>query len=121
MNGLPETRPNACLSIRCKARLFHSHFISADSKRLRTKETQLVRCYSTKLISQRVVQRNFRVGNNSAARVAHSALNSCTNSRSLSGSGSGSRAKQQGKRYGDRDSNMTHGKRTASKNHLESP
>jgi hypothetical protein len=36
-------------------------------------------------------------------------------------SGNDSRAKQQGKRYGNPDSNLTHGKRTASKNHLESP
>jgi hypothetical protein len=36
-------------------------------------------------------------------------------------SSSVSRAKQQGKRYGNPDGNMTHGKRTASKNHLESP
>jgi hypothetical protein len=36
-------------------------------------------------------------------------------------SGSVSRARQQGKRYGNPDNNMTHGKRTASQNHLESP
>jgi hypothetical protein len=36
-------------------------------------------------------------------------------------SGSVSRGKQQGKRYGNPDSNMTHGKRTASQNHLGSP
>src|SRR5882762_3366031 len=119
MNGLSETRSNACLPIRCKACLFHSYFIRANSKLLCTKETLLISCYSPRLIGQRVVQRNFRVGNDSAAGVAHSALKSCSNSRRLSGSVS--RAKQQGKRYGNPDSNMTHGKRTASQNHLESP
>src|SRR5882762_46966 len=119
MNGLSETRSNACLPIRCKACLFHSYVIRANSKLLCTKETLLIRCYSTRLISQRVVQRNFRVGNHSAAGVAHNALKSCSNSRRLSGSVS--RAKQQGKRYGNPNSNMTHGKRTASRNHLESP
>src|SRR6266446_940058 len=119
MHGSSETRFNACLPIRCKAYLFHSHFIGANSKLLCSKETLLIRCYSTRLISQRVVQRNFRVGNHSAAGVAHNALKSCSNSRRLSGSAS--RAKQQGKRYGNPNSNMTHGKRTASQNHLESP
>src|SRR6267142_2272342 len=119
MNCLSETRCNACLPIRCKAGLFHSHFIGADSKLLGSKETLLVSRYSTQLIGQRVVQRNFRVGNDSAAGVAHSALKRCSNSRRLSGSDS--RAKQQGKRYGNPDSNMAHGNRTASQNHLESP
>src|ERR1700674_3261922 len=119
MNGLSETRPNAWLPIRCKACLFHSHFIAANSKLLGSKETLLIRCYCTRLIGQRVVQRNFRVGNDSAAGVAHSALKSCPNSRRLSGSVS--RARQQGKRYGNPDNNMTHGKRTASQNHLGSP
>jgi len=36
-------------------------------------------------------------------------------------SASVSHAKQQRKRYGNPDNNMTHGKRTASQNHLESP
>src|SRR6266481_429658 len=119
MNSLSETRSNACLPIRCKACLFHSHFIGADSKLLCSKETLLIRCYSTRLIGQRVVERNFRVGNDSAAGVAHNALKSCSNSRRLSGNAS--RAKQQGRRNGNPDSNMTHGKRTASQNHLESP
>src|SRR5216683_7976796 len=119
MNGLSETRSNACLPIRREACVFHSHFIGADSKLLCSKETLLVSCYSTRLIGQRVVQRNFRVGNDSAAGVAHKALKSCSNSRRLSSSLN--RAKQQGKRYGNPESNMTHGKRTASKNHLESP
>src|SRR5438128_816907 len=119
MNGLSETRTYACLPIRCKACLFHSYFIRADSKLLCSKETLLVSCYSTRLIGQRVVQRNFRAGNNSAAGVAHNALKSCSNSRRLSGSTN--LAKQQGKRYRNPDSNMTHGKRTASQNHLESP
>src|SRR5258708_34274912 len=119
MNGLSETRSNACLPIRCKACLFHSHFIGADSKLIRSKEALLVSRYSSRLIGQRVVQRNFRVGNDSATRVAHNALKSCSNSRRLSGSVS--RARQQGQRYGNPDSNMTHVKRTASQNHLESP
>src|SRR6266849_7216083 len=119
MNRLSETRSNACLSIRCKACLFHSHFIGADSKLLCSKETLLISCHSSRLIGQRVVQRNFRVGNDSSAGVANSALKSCSNSRCLSGSVS--TAKQQGQRYGNPDSNMTHGKRTASQNHLESP
>src|SRR5260370_1087859 len=119
MNGLSETRSHACLTIRCKACLFHSHFIAADTKLLCSKETPLVSYCSTRVIGQRVVERNFRVGNDSAAGVAHSALESCSNSRRLSGSDS--RAKQQGKRYGNRDSNMTHGERTASQNHLHSP
>src|SRR6267143_833794 len=119
MNGLSETRSNACLPIRCKACLFHSYFIRANSKLLCTKETLLISCYSPRLIGQRVVQRNSRVGNDSPAGVAYSALKSCSNSRRLSGSVN--RAKQQGKRYRNPDSNMTHGKRTASKNHLESP
>src|SRR6266436_5540772 len=119
MNGLSETHSNACLTVRREACLFHSHFIGADSKLLCTKETLLISCYSPRLIGQRVVQRNFRVGNYCAAGVAHNALKSCSNSRRLSGSVS--RAKQQGQRYGNPDSNMTHGKRTASQNHLESP
>src|SRR5882757_3616649 len=119
MNGLSETCSNGCLPIRRKTCLIHSHFIDADSKLLCPKEALLISCYSPRLIGQRVVQRNFRVGNDSAASVAHSALKSCSNSRRLSGSVS--RAKQQGKRYGNPDGNMTHGKRTASKNHLESP
>src|SRR5207244_8050763 len=119
MHGLSETRYNTCSPIRCKACLLHSHFIGADSKLRCSKEPLLIRCYSTGLIGQRVVQRNCRVGNDSAAGVAHNALKSCSNSRRLSGSAS--RAKQQGKRYGNPDCNMTHGKRTASKNHLESP
>src|SRR6267378_2343719 len=119
MNGLSETRSNAYLPIRCKACLFHSHFIGADRKLLCSKETLLIRCYSTGLVDQRVVERNFRVGNDGAAGVAHHALKSCSNSRRLSGSVS--RAKQQSERYGNPDSNMTHGKRTASQNHLESP
>src|SRR6266566_1798848 len=119
MNGLSETRSNTCLPIRCKACLFHSHFIGAGSKLLCSKETLLVSCYGTNLISQRIAERNFRVGNNSAAGVGDNALKSCSNSRRLSGSVS--RAKQQGKRCGNPDSNMTHGKRTASQNHLESP
>src|SRR5439155_1673218 len=65
-----------------------------------------------------VVEPNFRVGNDSATSVAHSAFKSCSNSRCLSGSVN--RAKQQGKRYGNPDSNMTRGERTASQNHLES-
>src|SRR5260370_4715402 len=119
MNGLSETRTNACLPIRCKACLFHAHFIRADSKLLRSKETLLISCYSARLIGQRVVQSNFRVGNDGAAAVAHSALKSCSNSRRLSGSVSC--AEQQGKRYGNPDNNMTHGKRTANYNHLDSP
>src|SRR6266403_6204358 len=119
MNGLSETRSNACLPIRCKACLFHSHFIGADRKLLCSKETLLIRRYSTRLIGQRVVQRNLRVRNDSAAGVAHNALKSCSNSRRLSSNVS--RAKQQGQQYGKSDNNMTHGKRTASLNHLESP
>ena len=119
MHGLSETRYNTCSPIRCKACLFHSHFIGADSKLRCSKEPLLIRCYSTGLIGQGVVQRNFRVGNDSAAGVAHNALKSCSNSRGLSGGFS--RAKEQDKRYGDPDCNMTHGKRTASQNHLESP
>src|SRR6266853_2942316 len=119
MNGLSETHSNTCLPIRCKACLFHSDFIGVDSKLLGSKETLFIRCYSSRLIGQRVAQRNFRVGNDSATGVAHNALKSCSNSRRLSGSVG--RAKQQGERYGDPDSNMTHGKRTASQNHLESP
>src|SRR6266404_64569 len=106
MNGLSETRSNACLPIRCKACLFHSHFISADSKLLCAKKTFLVSCYSTELIGQRVVQRNSRVGNDSATGVAHCALKTCPNSRRLSGGVSS--AKQQGKRYANSDNNMTH-------------
>jgi hypothetical protein len=119
MNGLSETRSNACLPIRREAGLFHSHSIGADGKLLGSKETLLVSRYSTPLIGQRVEQGNFRVGNDSAAGVAHSALKRCSNSRRLSGSDS--RAKQQGKRYGHSDGNMAHGNRTASQNHLESP
>src|SRR5436309_8546642 len=119
MNGLSETHSKPCLAISCKASLFHSQFIRADSKLLCSKETLLISCYRSRLIGQRVVQRNCRVGNDSAAGVAHNALKSCSNSRRLSGSAS--RAKQQGKRYGNPDCNMTRGKRTASKNHLESP
>src|SRR6266478_10209547 len=119
MNGLSETRSYACLPIRCKTCLFHAYFIGANGKLLGSKETLLISCYSTRLIGQRVVQRNCRVGNDSAAGVAHNALKSCSNSRRLSGSAS--RAQQQGKRYGNPDCNMTHGKRTTSKNHLESP
>src|SRR6266436_220335 len=119
MNGLSETRSYACLPIRCKTCLFHAYFIGANGKLLGSKETLLISCYGTRLIGQRVVQRNCRVGNDSAAGVAHNALKSCSNSRRLSGSAS--RAKQQGKRYGNPDCNMTHGKRTTSKNHLESP
>ena len=92
---------------------------TADRKLLCSKETLLLRCYSTRLIGQRVVQRNFRAGNDSAAAVAHNALESCSNPRRLSGTVR--RAKQQGKRYGNPDSNMTHGNQTASQNHLESP
>jgi hypothetical protein len=65
------------------------------------------------------VQRNLRVENDSAAGVAHNALKSCSNSRRLSGGASC--AKQQGEQYGNPDNNMTHGKRTANQNHLESP
>src|SRR5260221_2848739 len=93
--------------------------MSSCFKLLCAKETLLIGCYSTRLMGQRAVQPNLRVGNDSAAGVAHSALKSCSNSRRLS---SGvSRAKQQDKRYGNPDGNMTHGKRTATKNHLESP
>src|SRR6266481_9926201 len=119
MNALSETRSNACVPTNCKACLFHSHFIGADSKLLCSKETLLIGCHSTRSIGQGVVQRNFRVGNDSAAGVAHNALKSCSNSRRLSGSVS--RAKQQGKRYGNPDSNMTHGKRTAGQTHLRIP
>src|SRR6267378_4974372 len=119
MNGLSETCSNACLPIRCKTCLIRSHFIDADSKLLCPKETLRIRCYSARLIGQRIMECNFLVGNDGAAGVAHNALERCSNSRRLSGSVS--RAKQQGKRYGDPNSNMTHGKRTASKNHLESP
>src|SRR5712692_10128861 len=118
MNGLSETRTYACLPIRCKACLFHSYFIRADSKLLSAKETLLVSCYSTRLIGQRVVQRNFRVGNDSAAGIAHNALKSCSHSRRLSASVS--RAKEQGKRYGNPDSNMSYRKQTASEEHLGS-
>src|SRR2546423_4696620 len=106
MNGLSETHSKPCLAISCKASLFHSQFIRADSKLLCSKETLLISCYRSRLIGQRVVQRNFRVGNDSAAGVAHNALKSCSNSRGLSGSFS--RAKEQDKRNGDPDCNMTH-------------
>src|SRR5260370_796130 len=119
MNGLSETRPNACLPIRCKACLFHSHFIGADSKLLCSKETLLISCYSSRLIGQRIVQRNFLLRNNTAAGVAHNALKSCSNYRRLSGSAN--RAKQQSKPCDNPESNMAHGKRTASQSHLESP
>ena len=117
MNGLSETRYNACLPVRCKTCLFHSHLIGTDRKLLCSKETLLTRCYSTGLIGQRVFQRNFRVENHSAAGVAHHALKGCSNPRRLSGSVR--RAKQQGKRYGNPYGNITHGKRTASQNHLQ--
>src|SRR5260221_6506361 len=119
MNGLSEARSHACVPVRCKACLFHTHFIRADSKLVCSKETLLISCYSSRLIGQRVAERNFRVGNDSAACVVHDAFQSCCNSRRLSGSVS--RAEQQGQRYGDPNSNMTHGKRTVSQNHLESP
>src|SRR6266576_1639435 len=119
MNRLSQTHSNACLPIRRQARLFHSHFISADSKLLCSKEALLISCYSTRLIGQRIVQCNSRVGNDSAAGVAHNALKSCSDSRRLSGGASS--AKQQSKRYGNPNSNMTPGKGTASQNHLESP
>src|SRR6266436_5138840 len=119
MNGLSETRLYACLPIRCKAYLFHPHFIAADRELFCSKETLLIRCDSTRLIGQRGVKRNSRVGNDSPAGVAYSALKSCSNSRRLSGSAN--RAKQQSKRYRNPDSNMTHAKRTASQNHLEAP
>src|SRR5580700_3223964 len=118
MNGLSETRSNACLSVRCKARLLHSYFVRADSKLFCSKETLLVRCYSTRLIGQRALQCNFRVGNDSTAGVAHNAFESCSDSRCLSGSAG--RAKQQRQRYSDPDSNITDEKQTASHNHLES-
>jgi len=111
MNGLSETRCNACLLIRRKACLFHSHFVGADSKLLCSEETLFICAYTARLTRQRVVQRNFRAGNDSAACVVHNALESCSNSRRLSGSVG--RAKQQGKRHRDPDGNMTHGKRTA--------
>src|SRR2546429_1325491 len=117
MHGLSETRYNTCSPIRCKACLFHSHFIGADSKLRCSKEPLLIRCYSTGLIGQGVVQRNFRVGNDSAAGVAHNALKSCSNPRRLSGGAS--RAKQQSKRYGNPNSNMTPKKGTASQNRSE--
>src|SRR5437667_12389352 len=117
MNGLSETRSNACLPIRCKACLFHSDFIGADSELFCSKETLLVRCHRTRLIGQRVVQRNFRVGNDSAAGVAHNAFKSCSNSRRLSGSVGG--ANEEGKRYGRPDKNMTYGTRPATRNHPE--
>src|SRR6267378_3199508 len=119
MNGLSETRLYACLPIRCKAYLFHPHFIAADRELLCSKETLLIRCDSTRLIGQRVAQCNLRVGNESAAGVAHNTLKSCSDSRCLSGSGI--RAKEQDKRYGNPNNNMTYGKQTASQNHLESP
>src|SRR5258708_13139782 len=83
MNGLSETRSNACLPVRCKACLFHSHFIGADSKLLCSKETLLIRCYNTRLIGQRVAQCNFRVGADSVAGLAHGAPKSSSTSPRL--------------------------------------
>jgi hypothetical protein len=71
------------------------------------------------LIGQSVVQRNFRVGDDSAASVAHNALKRCSNPRRLRASAR--RAKEQGKRYGNPHSNMTHRRQTASQNHSGSP
>src|SRR5260370_12765754 len=119
MNGLSETRPNVCLPVRCKACQFHSHFIGADSKLLCSKETLLISCYSSRLIGQRIVQRNFRLRNDTAAGVANNALKSISNSRHFSRRASC--AKQQGKRCDNPESNMAHGKRTPSQRHLESP
>src|SRR5260370_38646791 len=107
MNGLSDTRLYACLPIMCKAYLFHPHLIAADRELRCSKETLLIRCDSTRVIGQRVVQRNLRVGNDGAAGVAHNAFKSCSNSRRLSASVS--RAKQQAQRYGNPDSNVTYG------------
>ena len=117
MNGLSETRYNACLPVRCKACLFHSHFIHTDRKLLCSKETLLIRCDCTGLIGERVFQRNFRVENHTPAGVAHNALEGCSDPRRLGGNVR--RAKQQGERYGNPYGNITHGKRTASPDHLE--
>src|SRR5580692_8807810 len=86
MDGLSESRSNVCLAIRCKTRLIYTYFITSDSKLLCSKKTLVIRCYSSRLIVETVVQRNFRVRNDSAAGVAHNAFKSCSNSRRLSGS-----------------------------------
>src|SRR5580704_583895 len=119
MHGLSETRSNSCLPVRCEACLLYSHFIGADGKLVCAKEALFIRCYSTRLIGQSVVQRNFRVGDDSAASVAHNALKRCSNPRRLRASAR--RAKEQGKRYGNPHSNMTHRRQTASQNHSGSP
>src|SRR5260370_7610912 len=119
MNGLSETRCNACLPIRCKTCLFYSHVIGAESKLLCPKESLLVSCYSTRLIGQRVVQRNFRVGNDSAAGVAHSALKGRSNSRSLGGTVR--RANQKQNQYPKLNPNPTHTQQTTTHQHPQSP
>jgi hypothetical protein len=87
-----QVNPITVARVRASRQWFHSHVIGADSKLLRAKETLLISRHSTRLIGQRVVRCNFRVGNDSSAAVARNALKSCSNSRRLSGGVS--RAKQ---------------------------
>jgi hypothetical protein len=115
---LPKTQDDARMPIGRESCLFHPDFVSTDSKLFCPKETLPIRAYTARLIRQRVVQRNLRVGNDSAGGVAYNALKDRSDSRRLSvriGS-----AKQKQNRSGNINGNTTHKKQTAMTNHLGS-
>ena len=105
MNGLPKAQDDARVPIGCEPCLFHANFVSTDSKLLCPKETLRISADTAGLIRQRVVQRNFRAGNDGAGGVAHNALKSRSNSGRLSMCTD--RAKQKHSRCRKLDSNTT--------------
>ena len=84
MSSLPKAQDDTRVPIGCEPHLFNSDFVSTDSKLLCPKKTPPIRVYTARLIRQRVVQRNFRVGNDGAGGVTHNALKSRSNSGRLS-------------------------------------
>jgi hypothetical protein len=84
MNGLSKAQDEARVPIGCEPCLLHRDFVGTHGKLLCPKKTLLIRAYTARLIGQRVMQRNFCVGNSSAAGVTRNALKSCSKSRRLS-------------------------------------
>ena len=75
MQGQAQGQYHTGLPVRCEAWVFHPHFISADSKLLRPKNTLLVSRYGAQLTRERISYRNLHAGHVSAPWRANSSIN----------------------------------------------
>jgi hypothetical protein len=74
MNGLSKTQRHASMSVGREAGIFQTNFIATDANLIGTKESSIIRRYSSDLICQSIAESNRCLGYDGTATVAHTPL-----------------------------------------------